>query len=1060
MRYHGFSPFSFPFLRHYLFLAILLLDYPVTSVQGQIFSPGAAPNLHSISLQQPLLPYQVVSPEQKNAWPIEYKQSGPRMWSEIAWPGQGLEFNYYIWPQRVVFTVSQKGNVARATAFWRRSALSIRIDGMKLLSAASGKEISNARVLDYNQEKIDLEFEPVDGPGTYLLYFEAIKSTAFNPSTEWLEQAQTGPAVTAQAERIEVRNLLDDPFPMEIIALPQELQQLMDSAPDADYLVFPQDRNPSIRLQFEIPACWITRNPAEPFILDADRNEYRVFQLGIWACRTDLADIRLEFNDLQSTAGTVIPAAALQCLTLESRCKSQYIKKPVSPYPVPKGQVRALWCGIDLSETIAAGEYQGSIILAPQSQKPCRIPLKLRVSDEIVEARGDHDLKRLSRLRWMESDIGLDDEVFDPYKPLVPSEGKRQMQTWGHTIHLNKQGLPAKIQFSQEDILANDLEIHCSMNGHIFEWKEQDVSFTEAAAGHITWLGSASAGALQLQVEGRLDFDGCIICSLKLTADQETTIDDLTVTLPWNKKHAGLAAGMGYRGLRSGDRLWTFRDNYPIDQIPALWLGSPQAGLGFITWDKIPWETPSRLDAGRVTETSDDIRLNLNFGRHGISANKPWSMQFALRPTPVKPTDLRHWQFRYLHRWSDFRPAPDNTPHSYLADHARQLDEAVKLGVKRLNLHDWWGPCFNYAWQWDRPDNLAAMTRAAHERGLFVKVYNSGRELSANTPEFWGLVYEGTQYQFRDQVAPRPDGKFPDAWHELHLPDGLPQGWVRHIDEGIEHCIPVSNATRIGNFYLENMRYMTENFGTDGAYWDGADGPTLGHREMAKRLWTLFRKINPNAVIDVHHGTSHMSAPIADCMLVLPFIDSIWHGEGYDYKHYDPWAWLVEIAAVPFGIPSELLGGEEFLERGMLFGIWPRMGWCAGVEKQRKLWQFCDQFHMEEAQMLGWWSGSNGITIDKPQTYATAFVHPQNGVLIALASWHPVPPEWVGITFDVALDLDREILHLPAGPLCATDILSGQDADLAKPVVLPPTSFGSNRTLDFYPGRLLWIRPQ
>jgi hypothetical protein len=425
-------------------------------------------------------------------------------------------------------------------------------------------------------------------------------------------------------------------------------------------------------------------------------------------------------------------------------------------------------------------------------------------------------------------------------------------------------------------------------------------------------------------------------------------------------------------------------------------------------------------------------------------------MTFALRPTPVKPPDPRHWQFRYMHKGGGFWPSDKDTPHSFLRDNGRRIDEvAHDLGVKRLNLHDWWGPVFNYPCQWDRPDNLARMTEEAHRRGLFVKVYNSGRELSSFAPELWALVYEGTGYSFRDTVDPAPRLWFQDAWRQNHLPDGIPAGWPRlHEGLGNEHCIPVSNATRNGNFYLESMRYMTRFFGTDGAYWDGADGPTLGHREMAKRLWVIFRQTNPNATIDVHHGHALVDSPISAHILCFPFNDSLWHGEGFDYDRFDPWAWLVEISGIPFNMPSEMLGGDDYVGRGMLFGIWPRHGWYRETDVPRRLWRFFDQFRIEEAPMHGWWEEEKGVTVDRPQTLVTAFCHPRHGVLLAIATWHPPLAGWMEMTFDVSLLLNREVLGLPEGPLQATDILTEETVDLTKPVLLPNVKFG----------RLLWVR--
>ena len=223
---------------------------------------------------------------------------------------------------------------------------------------------------------------------------------------------------------------------------------------------------------------------------------------------------------------------------------------------------------------------------------------------------------------------------------------------------------------------------------------------------------------------------------------------------------------------------------------------------------------------------------------------------------------------------------------------------------------------------------------------------------------------------------------------------------------------------------------------------------------MAKRLWVMFRQTNPDAAIDVHHGHPLLDSPISPYMFCFPFVDSLWHGEGFDYDRFDPWTWLVEVAATPFNMPSEMLGGFDYPGRGMLYGIWPRYGWGGHPEYIAKLWQFFDRFGIDEAETLGWWLeplglGRNGVTVDRPDTYVTAFKHPPtHGVLLAVATWHIPIVAWMEQTFDVSLLLDRNTLGLPQGPLKATDIFTGADVDISKPLPLP----------DMKAGRLIWVR--
>ncbi len=1018
-----------------------------------------------------LLEHRVVSREEMDAWPVDASRDGQKRWAEVAWgfgPKEGpkrLMFNHNTWPFRVIFEVTGACEVARGEAFWRRSKLSIRMKGLKLLPAAGGEEIKDAALVHYDQDRVVVDFRPTAGPGLYYLYYGACEAAMFAPGEEFKRQAAGGAARPAKALRIEARCKGDAFDAMETIALEDETQALLAGHPKAAYMVFPEDRDRPIKLQFEIPADWAASGPRLPLRLQADRNEYRVFQLGIWACRQDVANVSVKATELRSAGGAVLAASAIQCLTLESHIRSQYILKPSGQMNVPKGQVRALWLGIDIPENATPGEYQGSLAVDVPGLASTQVPLRLNISNQVVDERGDHEPWRLSRLRWLESDVGLTDEVYPPYKPLKISGGGKGISTWGQKYTMAPTALPAGMRVGGIEVLSGPVALRGLVRGRAIRWAGGKFKITEKTPGHVDWIGSSAdrTAGLALTVHGHMEYDGSIVYDVEVSPiGRAARMEGLTLEVPWARANARLATGIGYRGRREGNRCWRMNPDPKLgyDGRPMVWMGSIEAGLGWVTWlpsdpqgsgaasPESAWEDDTRPDAITINEDGGSVVLRANFGSRQVSREHPWRFRFALLPTPVKPPDSRHWDFRYMHKGGWFFPDKDDTPHSFLADGCKRLDEVVEYGVKRLNLHDWWGPMFNYPLQWDRGDNLSKLTQEAHRRGIFVKVYNSGREMSTYAPDFWARVFEAAGNKFADSVDPDPRLRFQDVWRENHLPDSLPNGWVRQHDGiGTEHCVPVSNATRNGNFYLESMRYMTRFLGTDGAYWDGADGPTLGFREMAKRLWCMFRQTNPNAVTDVHHGHPLVSSPMVEFMFCFPFIDSLWHGEGFNYDRYDPWGWLVEIAALPFGVPSEMLGGEKYVGRGMLYGIWPRYGWGNDFDVPSKLWKFFDRFGIDKAGMLGWWQEYNGVTVDKPLTYVTAYKHPSNGVLLAVATWLEGPVAWMETTLKVTLNLDRKFLGLPKGKLAANDIITGQEVDIDGPV-----------QIDDKFGRLIWVR--
>ncbi|MGC9349528.1 MAG: glycoside hydrolase domain-containing protein, partial [Anaerolineae bacterium] len=406
------------------------------------------------------LPHRVVSAEEMAAWPVDPKRSEDKTWSEVAWGGDREDrpklFNWNIWPNRVVFRVNtpEGTEVVRGKAVWRRSARSIRVKGLKLLHAESGDLIQDTRLVHYDQERVIVDFRPARGNGTYHLYYGAAEPPLFDPSPSWEALAKAAPEPPhATAVAIEARCALDSFYPMEVVALESEVKALLAAHPRATYLVFPEERDRPIKLRTEIPAHWAEEGPAQTLCLEADRNEYRVFQLGLWACRADQHDVQVRTTDLRAPDG-IIPAGNIQCLTLESRTHHLFMGRPTGPYDVPQGQVRALWFGIDLPEACAPGVYTGKVIVQPTDQPPTEVTINLEVSDRIVAERGDHDLWRLSRLRWLESDVGLGEKVYAPFTPLTISEYKGAITTWGHSFVLSAAGLIRQVRSGEEAILA------------------------------------------------------------------------------------------------------------------------------------------------------------------------------------------------------------------------------------------------------------------------------------------------------------------------------------------------------------------------------------------------------------------------------------------------------------------------------------------------------------------------------------------------------------------------------------------------------------------------------
>ncbi len=231
---------------------------------------------------------------------------------------------------------------------------------------------------------------------------------------------------------------------MEVVATAAEMKRLLAANTERPYLVFAEDRKFPIRMTDELPLRWIKAGPSDSFSGEACRGEFYPYQLGVFATGQSLEDVKIDFSDLTSAAGHTIPAAAMRCFNTGGvDWLGRPFKKTVS---VPKGQVQALWCGIAVPNDIQPGLFRGVATVRARGAAATPVKLALSVADRVLGDSGDSEPWRLSRLRWLDSTIGLDDEVCAPFKP-VEFDG-RTVRILGRTARLADGGLLARITSS------------------------------------------------------------------------------------------------------------------------------------------------------------------------------------------------------------------------------------------------------------------------------------------------------------------------------------------------------------------------------------------------------------------------------------------------------------------------------------------------------------------------------------------------------------------------------------------------------------------------------------
>ena len=956
---------------------------------------------------------------------VGHSQQIPTLYGLGSWDADSLGNH------RVIIKVAKKADAVRVQIPWRRRDLHPEQKNAIIIDGATGKRITNTFWLSIDREEGDLVFEPQTAPGEYQVYYliyrhkgsrnypkgiyQPMEQTA---SEDWIKKAGLDivspslPRELPKAEVVQFQSIddLNSFYPMEVIATANEVKGLLKKYPEAEYLVFSEDREHPIKMTTDIPSRWIERGPGGQVTGTADRGEFFAFQLGLFACRKKIDDVKVRFRDLNGPDGNVVPASAFSSFNTEGTdWKGNHFGKTI---PLDQGNVQPLWMGVQIPATAAPGKYSGEIVVAPRGMKESRIQCQFTVSHVLAVDGRDNNPSNLTRLRWLNSQLAADDSVVPPFTPLQISGSV--VRCLGREITLNSFGLPEKIvsHFSPEvtSLVADGRNIIAApISLVIFDkdakpmvWQGGGVKYVKKAEGVVSWKSNCRAGGFGIDVTGSLECDGFADFQLTLTAREEMNVSDISLDVPMATDAAKYMMGLGVKGgFRPKQLEWKWNRQFNQD---AIWLGDVNAGMQVSLRDENysrPLNTnfyllkplnlpPSWYNDGKggirfEEKEGKAVRVRAFSGPRTIKAGEKLHFYFSLLITPFKliNTDAQ-WNTRYFHRY-------------------QPVDEIIKAGANTINVHHATeiNPYLNYPFL--RPAQMKSYVDSAHEKGLRVKIYYTVRELSNRAPELFTLRSLGDEV-----LSYGPGGGF--SWLQEHLESGYIAAWF--VPELKDAAVINSGISRWHNYYVEGLDWLVKNVGIDGIYIDDV----AFDRTTMKRVRKVLDRSRPSALIDLHSANQFNPrdgfANSANLYLEhFPYLNRLWFGEYFDYSS-SPDFWMVEVSGIPFGLMGEMLekGGNPW--RGMVYGMTARLPWAGDPTPVWKVW---DQFQMEGSKMFGYWSPNAPVKTDNPNVLATTYV--KNGkMLIALASWDPQRVE-CALSIDwKALGLDRakSSLYAPA----------------------------------------------
>lgn len=902
------------------------------------------------------------------------------------------------WPvaygsQRAVVRVTHTQDAVRVTIPWRRHDPAPESKGVVIRDALGNRLVSNLVVAASDAAAGEVIFDPEYGPGDYHVYYTPCSWSGGmgqpvvvdcvapdgNADSAWMQRHALAPAQRA-ANRwlnlppadllgIEARTEFERADPMEVIATPDEVRDLRDRFPEREYLLFPEDRAYPIRMRDTLPWRWVERGPQETIRGQTACGEFYAFQLGVWAARAPLQDVRLVWRDLVAADGARIPAARIRCLNgggVDYRGAAF-----TNVVNVDAGRIQALWCGVEVPADIAPGTYAGRARLEARDRATTELMVELEVTAERLPDDGDKDLWRMARLRWLDSTIGLEPSVPAPFTPLQV-DGTR-IRCWGREVVLDPSGLPAAIRSAGRDILAGPVTVELDLDSGPVRFAPSRFEWAQTGPDRVVWTSAQTVGSLVMRGSAKMEFDGYLEFAFVVHTYQPLHVKDVRLRVPYARDVARYAMGLGRRGgARPAE--WTWK--WETYQNNMLWMGDYDAGLhcrliAFYLPTDLPtplglghrhaWYNDGRGNAVVREEGTDQVVLEARSGPQDWRLGEVSAFRWAFLVTPAKLPDPGRWQQRYYHR--------DGTP-----------EDARSKGATIMNLHHGSAalPYINYPFL--QEESLARRAADARALGLKTKVYYTVRELSSHAAELFALRSLGEEI-LRDG----PGGGSP--WLREHLVTNYWPAWQQLLpDRDLDGSLGVQGRSRWSNYYLEGARRLLATVGLDGFYLDQSDLD----RTVMQRLWRVVQDTKPEALLDLHVGDDFKLldtrvSPASKFMEFFPYLNSLWFGENFDYNQ-GPDFWLVEVSGLPFGLHGDMLAGGGNPWRGMIYGMTARY-YTPGPEP-RYLWEFWDRAELADKRMLGYWNPDCPVRPDQESLRATAYVG-SNQTVVALASWAP-----------------------------------------------------------------------
>ncbi len=657
-------------------------------------------------------------------------------------------------------------------------------------------------------DSVTISFSADAGVGLYFLYFMPFTTCEFaGGACPWGQGANqviydvdshctmandTSADIISSSWARESRNSFESFSPMQIPMTSSELTAFLNaSLPEPVTLtraiLVTETRSHHVSMTDRLPQRWFGRDRDSLATLtdSVQPGENYTFQVAVYA--PPPADV-LVVSALSSACDPSL--RDLRCMNLRG---TDFWGRPQSKEPVRilGGRVLPLWFALEVDVAAVAGQLlkaQIEIVLKDaQTQRTDSrfVDLLLNVDGPPLSNGGDDDLKRGTRLQWLDSRVGLGStSVPAPYTPLViktwESAVEQQSNSGtvaaldifmlGKRVAVGRNGLPQEIDVFVGDaseptppisVLSAPIAVRIDVDGiPCSSPPAEECSFQVLSADDViaTWASACNwtvgTKVLLVQTQGTVDCTGFLDYNVTVTsptAQRHLAGSTMSVQLEVAVNPSFLF-GMGL-GAPGGllSRIIpnpTIPISWKWDGVNgnnAVWVGSSSAGIRTKLKGSDPmWQAGVPYDSLSSPPPPDSWSNNGTGGALlfangtfvAFTGERPLSsleLLFAHVITPVRPLNItRHWAQRWAHV-------------GYTSVSANWTFLAAK-GATVVNIHQGTelNPFINYPYL--TSEALKAVADQCHSLGMKLSVYNTMRELSNHCLELFPMLALGETF--------------------------------------------------------------------------------------------------------------------------------------------------------------------------------------------------------------------------------------------------------------------------------------------------------------------------